>query len=38
MTTNTNATGRPDIGDDWYAALRNEFDAPYFAALKEFLI
>ena len=38
MTTNTNATGRPDIGEDWYAALRSEFDAPYFAALKEFLV
>lgn len=38
MTLNTNASTRPNIGDDWYAALRTEFESPYFAALKEFLI
>ena len=28
----------PNIGEDWYVQLAQEFHAPYFAALKEFLV
>lgn len=33
-----NAADRPDIGPGWYDALRQEFEAPYFADLKAFLV
>ena len=29
---------KPDIEEKWYEALKNEFEAPYFADLKSFLI
>lgn len=29
---------RPDIEDGWYQALRTEFESPYFANIKAFLI
>jgi uracil-DNA glycosylase len=29
---------KPDIEEQWYMALRNEFEAPYFADIKSFLI
>jgi uracil-DNA glycosylase len=29
---------KPDIGEDWYVQLEREFRAPYFVALKDFLI
>jgi len=29
---------RPDIDDTWYRVLRPQFEAPYFAELKSFLI
>lgn len=33
-----NVAARPDIGEGWYEALAAEFQAPYFAALKSFLV
>lgn len=33
-----NAAERPDIGEGWFEALRSEFEAPYFAELKSFLV
>lgn len=33
-----NAAERPDIGEGWYEALSAEFEAPYFAELKQFLV
>ena len=38
MTEGMNARKRPDIGDEWYAALHDQFEAPYFADLRAFLI
>lgn len=38
MAEPNNANVRPDIGEGWYEALENEFKAPYFAQLKEFLV
>lgn len=29
---------KPDMGEGWYEQLQDEFHAPYFAALKDFLI
>ena len=29
---------RPDIDDTWYRVLRPQFEAPYFAELKSFLV
>lgn len=37
-STSSNAPVRPDIGEGWYERLRTEFEAPYFLALKEFLV
>ncbi len=38
MAEKENAITRPDIGEGWYEALRAEFQAPYFAELKAFLV
>lgn len=37
-TGTDNAVKRPDIGEGWYERLQAEFDAPYFADLKRFLV
>jgi uracil-DNA glycosylase len=37
-TGTNNAVKRPDIGEGWYERLRSEFEAPYFAELKRFLV
>lgn len=29
---------KPDLEESWYEALRNEFESPYFAGIKEYLI
>jgi uracil-DNA glycosylase len=34
----SNAATKPDIGPSWYAHLAAEFNAPYFAELKAFLV
>ena len=33
-----NITKKPEIEENWYAFLKNEFEAPYFADIKSFLI
>lgn len=33
-----NITKKPEIEENWYAFLKNEFEAPYFADIKAFLI
>ncbi|MGV3636573.1 MAG: uracil-DNA glycosylase, partial [Flavobacteriales bacterium] len=38
MSQEDNATKRPDIGPGWYEPLAAEFQAPYFAALRAFLV
>lgn len=38
MSLTDNATPRPDIGEGWYEPLAAEFAAPYFAALRAFLV
>ncbi len=38
MAEPDNATTRPDIGEGWYEVLQAEFQAPYFADLKAFLV
>lgn len=38
MAEQDNAPPRPDIGEGWYEALEAEFQAPYFAELKAFLL
>lgn len=38
MTQVDNAAARPDIGDGWYEPLAPEFQAPYFAELKTYLL
>lgn len=38
MAETPNVETRPDIGDGWYEALREEFSAEYFQQLKAFLV
>jgi uracil-DNA glycosylase len=38
MTQVDNAAARPDIGEGWYEPLAQEFQAPYFAELRTFLL
>ncbi|MBX2977878.1 MAG: uracil-DNA glycosylase [Flavobacteriales bacterium] len=37
MTDNLNANKVPDIGEGWYEVLAEQFGAPYFQQLKQFL-
>lgn len=38
MTQEDNAPKRPEIGPGWYEPLADEFQAPYFAELRTFLV